>query len=235
MDSGLTPPDRASHGPLTCPGMTGAENWRGARRVAPDPSCFSYQPACKPGSVGHRRLAQAIRDGHSSGTMFAHCLEQPTRTAGLTLPLRCFRFREQPRCRPYSVLLPVWFAMPPSLPKDAVRSYRTFSPLLAVAAYAAMAQQASRACRAEAPKGRRRAVRSLWHFPWGHTRLRGQNPAGCYPAPYVDGARTFLPRSLSAIAGAAVRPTDALGMGALHHKIKPSFRDAPAWAQARNP
>jgi hypothetical protein len=34
-----------------------------------------------------------------------------------------------------------------------VRSYRTFSPLLAVAAYAAMAQQASRACRAEAPEG----------------------------------------------------------------------------------
>lgn len=40
-----------------------------------------------------------------------------------------------------------------------------------------------------------------------------QNPAGCYPAPYVDGARTFLPRSLSALAGAAVRPTDAVGMG----------------------
>src|SRR5260221_4042843 len=37
----------------------------------------------------------------------------------------------------------------------------------------------------------------------------GVAPAGCYPAPYVDGARTFLPRSLSTVAGAAVRPTDA--------------------------
>jgi len=32
----------------------------------------------------------------------------------------------------------------------------------------------------------------------------GVAPAGRYPAPYVDGARTFLPRSLSTIAGAAV-------------------------------
>jgi len=49
-------------------------------------NALEHQPACKPGFVGHRRLAQAIRDGHSSGTMFAHCLEQPTRTASLTSP-----------------------------------------------------------------------------------------------------------------------------------------------------
>jgi len=33
-------------------------------------------------------------------------------------------------------------------------------------------------------------------------------PAGRYPAPFVHGARTFLPGRLSALAGAAVRPTD---------------------------
>ena len=33
-------------------------------------------------------------------------------------------------------------------------------------------------------------------------------PAGRYPAPYVHGARTFLPGHLSVIAGAAVQPTD---------------------------
>src|SRR5260221_6822191 len=49
----------------------------------------------------------------------------------------------------------------------------------------------------------------------------GVAPAGCYPAPYVDGARTFLPRSLSTIAGAAVRPTDAQGMGGWRRKVKP--------------
>src|SRR5215471_21418026 len=37
--------------------------------------------------------------------------------------------------------------------------------------------------------------------------------AGRYPAPHVKGARTFLPGGLSALAGAAVRPTDALRMG----------------------
>src|SRR3954464_6433233 len=43
----------------------------------------------------------------------------------------------------------------------------------------------------------------------------GVAPAGCYPAPYVDGARTFLSRSLSTVAGAAVRPTDAPRHGGL--------------------
>jgi hypothetical protein len=56
-----------------------------ARDAEPLISC-RYQPACKPGSVGHRPLARTIRDGHSSGTTFARCLEQPTRTAGLTSP-----------------------------------------------------------------------------------------------------------------------------------------------------
>ena len=34
----------------------------------------------------------------------------------------------------------------------------------------------------------------------------GVAPAGCYPAPCFHGARTFLTRSLSALAGAAARP-----------------------------
>ena len=37
--------------------------------------------------------------------------------------------------------------------------------------------------------------------------------AGCYPAPFVRGARTFLPGNLSVFAGAAVRPTDRTGNG----------------------
>jgi hypothetical protein len=43
-------------------------------------------------------LRATIRDGHSSGTILAHCLEQPTRTASLTsLPQR-YRFREPSAC-----------------------------------------------------------------------------------------------------------------------------------------
>src|SRR5699024_5967173 len=38
--------------------------------------------------------------------------------------------------------------------------------------------------------------------------IPGVAPAGRYPAPYVLGARTFLPGRLSTFAGTAVRPTD---------------------------
>ena len=169
------------------------EKWRGVRRVTPNPSFLEHQPACKPGSGRHRPLARTIRDGHSSGTMFAHGLEQPTRTASLTSPCGCYRFREQPA-------LPSLFGFAPgvvchavSVAGYAVRSYRTFSPL---------------------PHPKRRRFVLCGTVP-------GVAPAGCYPAPYVDGARTFLPRSLSTVAGAAVRPTDALGMGAAGRGVKP--------------
>ena len=157
-----------------------------------------YQPACKPGSVGHHSLAQVIRDGHSSGTMFAHGLEQPTRTASLTSPCGVIAFANLPRCRPYSVLLPVWFAMPFPLPDTRCALTAPFHP-----------------CYPSLPGGERFVLCGT--FP-------GVAPAGRYPAPYVDGARTFLPRSLSTVAGAAVRPTDALRMGAPARGVK-----GPRW------
>ncbi len=186
----------------------GPENWRGVRRVAPNPSFWSiktrflhanrkstslenvleHQPACKPGSVGHRPLARTIRDGHSSGTTFARCLEQPTRTASLTSLSRRYRFREQPALPSLFGLAPGVVCHAGSVAGPAVRSYRTFSPLLPP------------------------PFRVEERFVLCGT-VPGVAPAGCYPAPYVDGARTFLPRSLSALAGAAVRPTDAIRHG----------------------
>ena len=152
-----------------------------------------YQPACKPGSVGHRALAHAIRDGHSSGTTFARCLEQPTRTVGPDKALRCSRMKR-------TAAMPSLFGFAPgvvchavSVAGYAVRSYRTFSPL---------------------PSPRRRRFVLCGTVP-------GVAPAGRYPAPYVDGARTFLPRSLSALAGAAVRPTDAIRMAVARGGVKP--------------
>src|ERR1700733_14232128 len=156
-----------------------------------------YQPACKPGFVGYRLFAETIRDGHSSGTTFARCLEQPTRTASLTSPCgvslarttrvavpirscsRCglpCRFR----CRTRGALLPHLFTL------TLRRSLRCHGGRFVLCGT----------------------------FP-------GVAPAGRYPAPYVDGARTFLSRSLSAVAGAAVRPTDSLGMGARSRRVKP--------------
>src|ERR1700754_4497708 len=85
-----------------------------------------------------------------------------------------------------------------SVAGNAVRSFRTFSPLLPL------------------PKVGKRFVLC--------GTFRGLAPAGCYPAPHVDGARTFLSRSLSTVAGAAVRPTDAPVMGALAAGVKPIER-----------
>ena len=134
-----------------------------------------------------------VRDGHSSGAMFAHGLEQPTRTASLTSPCGVIASREL-------TALPSLFGFAPgvvchavSVAGYAVRSYRTFSPLLR-------------------PETERFVLCGT--FP-------GVAPAGCYPAPHVDGARTFLSRSLSTVAGAAVRPTDTPVMGALAACVKP--------------
>ncbi len=148
------------------------------------PHSQRHQPACKPGFVGHRLLAQTIRDGHSSGTTFARCLEQPTRTASLTSGVVCHAG---------------------SVAGPAVRSYRTFSPLLAPSLIPPP----------QAGEGRVGGKR----FVLCGT-VPGVAPAGRYPAPYVDGARTFLSSHLSVIAGAAVRPTDALGMGAPPHLMR---------------
>ena len=71
------------------------------------------EPACKPGSV---------ESSHSSWMRVAAHLERPTRElvwAHSTLP--------------YSVLLRVGFTVPQRVATCAVRSYRTFSPLPAIA------------------------------------------------------------------------------------------------------
>ena len=128
-----------------------------------------YQPACKPGFVGHRPLARTIRDGHSSGTMFAHGLEQPTRTASLTSPCVVFACANCPRCRPYSVLLPVWFAMPVPLPDPRCALTAPFHPC-PPSQLALLWRGRPGGLSRRSPEGRRRAVRSLWHFPWGRPR-----------------------------------------------------------------
>ena len=109
------------------------------------------------------------------------------------IALRCYRFREQPALPSLFGLAPGVVCHAVSVAGPAVRSYRTFSPLL---------------------------LRKKERFVLCGT-VPGVAPAGCYPAPYVDGARTFLPRNLSAVAGAAVRPTDIHGMGVWGGRVKP--------------
>lgn len=136
-------------------------------------SALEYQPACKPGSVRHRPLAQTIRDDHSSGTMFAHGLEQPTRTAGLTSPRGVIACANSPLRRPYSVLLPVGFTMPAPLPDPRCALTAPFHPYLP-------SQLALR----------RQAVRSLWHFPWGCPR-RTLSGTVCQGSPDFPPRRPF--------------------------------------------
>ena len=109
------------------------------------------------------------------------------------IALRRYRLREQPALPSLFGLAPGVVCHAVSVAGPAVRSYRTFSPLLL-------------------PKKKRFVLCGT---------VPGVAPAGCYPAPYVDGARTFLSRNLSAVAGAAVRPTDPHGMGAYDGRVKP--------------
>jgi hypothetical protein len=90
---------------------------------------------------------------------------------------------------PYSVLLPVGFAMPLPLPAARCALTAPFHP------YPQLAQSAC---------GGRFVLCGT--FP-------GVAPAGRYPAPFFRGARTFLHRNLSVIAAAVTQPTDWRGLG----------------------
>jgi len=127
---------------------------RGPARYAEPLIVERYQPACKPGFVGHHPLAWTIRDGHSSGTLFAHGLEQPTRTASLTSPCGVIALRRTSR-----VAVPIRFCSRCGLPcRFRCRTRGALLPHL----FTLTAPKP--------PKGRRRAVRSLWHCPWGRPR-----------------------------------------------------------------
>jgi hypothetical protein len=151
---------------------------------------FTGQPAYKPGSGWHANEVR-IRDGHSSGTPVTRRLKQPTRTAGPGHHPRSACLRMASR-RPYSVLLPVGFAKPPPLPSARCALTAPFHPY-----------------RSSSPR----------RYVFCGT-VPGFAPAGCYPAPLVRGARTFLSGNLSVL---PQRPSDRLtspGMGISERRVK---------------
>jgi hypothetical protein len=122
-----------------------SRSWQSPRLEEALPTAFEVrqecQPACKPGSVGRAR-----RPTWRPFLWDARC-----RTPLATNPgdwAEDSLEHKAPR-RPYSVLLPVGFTVPPAIAGGAVRSYRTFSPL---------------------PAAGSRRSQSLWHFPWGRPR-----------------------------------------------------------------
>src|SRR6476659_8086080 len=145
--------------------------------------------------------ASRKRDGHSSCTPVARRIKQPTRTAdpdrsGIAPAPFLFGLAPGGVCRAASVA------------GNAVRSYRTVSPLPRL--------------NATRRGGLFSVALSLEPIP-AHADI---DPAGCYPAPFVHGARTFLPGRLSALAGAAVRPTDTFRDGA----HRPERQEAAGWS-----
>jgi hypothetical protein len=90
-----------------------------------EPEKKRKESADKPGSV---------EDNHSSGMRVAAHLKRPTRKP---CGPHVRRIRGCSRALPYLVLLQAGFAVPSSVPTDAVRSYRTLSPLPAASNEAA--------------------------------------------------------------------------------------------------
>ena len=159
------------HGAGSADGVAAEDRHGAGLKLARGPACYAeplilsktrflrkrfrrkHQPACKPGSVGHHPLARTIRDGHSSGTTFARCLEQPTRTASLTSPCGVIASRRTSR-----LAVPIRFCSRCGLPcRFRCRTRGALLPHLFTLAR-------------RSPEGRRRAVRSLWHCPWGRPR-----------------------------------------------------------------
>jgi hypothetical protein len=175
------------------------QKWRGPGGFAAEPPS-RYQPACKPGFVWRRGKPHHVT---------AIPLGRRLPGASSNLPGRPIADTRS-RLRLAAKLAPSLFGLAPGgvcpaafVAEDAVRSYRTFSPLPAftLAGFGRRFVLCGTVPEIGAPRG------SL-------------SPAGRYPAPYVHGARTFLPCGLSALARAAVRPTDATEVGGFGSEIK---------------
>src|SRR5262249_29891957 len=152
-----------------------------------------------PGSRVLQGEACASRDGHSSATPVARRLQQPTRTAGSghgsrrPLPLSQ---RRTPR-RPYSVLLPVGFAVPPALPQARCALTAPFHPYRSLLASG------------DGRGGLFSVALSLGLRPPDVIRHRMSMEPGLSSRAH-----------LSALARAAVQPTDGQGMGCARANVK---------------
>src|SRR5215510_12994927 len=91
--------------------------------------------------------------------------------------------------RPYSVLLPVGFTLPPALPPARCALTAPFHPYRVTA-----------------------AVCFLWHFPWARAR---RSLTGTVRPWSPD----FPPGPPFGMARAAVRPTDRIGMGRVGPRV----------------
>ena len=164
------------------------------------------QPACKPGSVGPASELADVAAIPLGRPLPAASSNQPGRRAwraGLPLPSR------EGACRPYSVLLPVGFAVPSALPRPRCALTAPFHPDLAK----------DEPCK---------AFCSLWHCPWGRPRRRLSGTASPW-------SPDFPPRlTTKRLPGRLIRGTDCAAGGA-GSRLGGNFTPPPASPANRPP
>jgi hypothetical protein len=180
-----------------------AKKLAGARRGFRRAPLVTRQPAYKPGSGWHAGVptyVTAIPLGRRLPGASSNLPERPDLD---TIP-KLFAFSREDLAPFLFGLAPGGVCRAAGVTASAVRSYRTVSPL-------------------PAPLVAGRSRRSVLCGT-----IPGLAPAGRYPAPFVHGARTFLPGNLSVL---PERPSGRLtrkGMGSLAAAVKrPTFRRRP--------
>jgi hypothetical protein len=180
-----------------------AKKLAGARRGFRRAPLVTRQPAYKPGSGWHAGVpayVTAIPLGRRLPGASSNLPERPDLD---TIP-KLFAFSREDLAPFLFGLAPGGVCRAAGVTASAVRSYRTVSPL-------------------PAPPVAGRSRRSVLCGT-----IPGLAPAGRYPAPFVHGARTFLPGNLSVL---PERPSGRLtrkGMGSLAAAVKrPTFRRRP--------
>jgi len=184
---------------------TACADHRSHAKIGGSPAVFSaeppltYQPACKPGSVWPAGVTADVT---------AIPLVRRLPGASSNLPERLARTDPELALqrRSYSVLLPVGFAVPFPLLETRCALTAPFHPYLG-----------------QYTTQPRRSV-LCGTVPEASPR-EGLNSAGRYPAPFVHGARTFLPGRLSALArdGRPADWRDRHGVGRLARQAKGRF------------
>src|SRR5262245_66213247 len=108
-------------------GGLSSKNWRGSTGFPVEPLHF-HQSAYKPGSVREdlkpRATTIPLRRRLPGASSNLPGRQDPDIDPGVTFPLA----RGEAPCRPYSVLLPVGFAVPPALPQARCALTAPFHP-----------------------------------------------------------------------------------------------------------
>ena len=168
--------------------------------------------------------AESPRDGHSSGTPVAGRLARPTRAAGSETNLET-ALRPRPR-RPYLVLLPEGFAMPPPLPGARCALTAPFHPCSPASRPWASGLLSVALSLGSPPPGVTRLRASVEPGLSSAARLRRRRrPSGRLARP--DYAPTWGRSSVGPARGERAHPFEVGGRAAIDHAIDAVLAEVP--------